>query len=192
MSETKKDVLAYVIIVFLLLGALFGMQIMSFIFGTLDPSVITSFTDKNEFVVNESGSAEEAGYTVAGASVLGFKGSVTVTEMLNATDGVLLPAANYTVNADTGLIVNGTAVNYDTVLITYNYIRDGDLQLTSEAIQNDSLAAIQTYSAASSTQFSTVSIAITLILLIGLFVIFWKLIMKDGLIGGNKGSGNFS
>ena len=113
MSETKKDILAYVVIVFLLLGALFGMQIMSFIFGNLGP--------------------EAAGLTAGSA-----------------------------------------------------------LFNVSAAIQNDSLAAIQTYSAASSTQFSTVSIAITLILLIGLFVIFWKLIMKDGLIGGTKGSGNFS
>ncbi len=115
MSVTKNEIMSYVIIAFLLLGALFGMQIMSFIFGNLGP--------------------EAAGLT------------------------------------------EGTAL--------FNI---------SSQIQNDSLGAILTYSSGASTQFSTLNIAITLILLIGLFIIFWSLVMKGGVLsmGKDKGSGNFS
>lgn len=195
MGVTKNEIMSYVVIAFLLLGALFGMQIMSFMFGTLNPSSFSSFTDTTIFVSNESGGPiDTSGYTVAGASNLGFTGGVSVTEMLNATDGVLIPAANYTVTTTTGLIVNATIVQYDTVLITYSFTRESDTQLTSEAIQNDSLGAILTYTSGSSTQFSTLNIAITLILLIGLFIIFWSLVMKGGVLnmGKDKGSGNFS
>lgn len=54
-------------------------------------------------------------------------------------------------------------------------------------IQNNSLQAVVTYTDASSTQFNTISIAIVLILLIGVFLVFWKIFVgKDK---GDRGSG---
>ncbi len=110
--DVRKTVLLYAGVAFILLGVLFGMNIMTFIFGSLGP--------------------EAAGFTE-----------------------------------------NSAAWN------------------TSEAIQNDSLNSIETYSSASSTQFSTISIAIILAILISLFVLFWYYFMGSENVGSNKG-GSFS
>lgn len=50
----------------------------------------------------------------------------------------------------------------------------------SQATQNNSLAAINTYSANAGTQFTTLSIAITLALLVAVFVFFWKAFQMGG------------
>ena len=109
-----SDVKSFVAIVFLLLGALFGMMIMSFIFGNLGPT-------------------------------------------------------------NAGLGVGSVAFNI------------------SQAVQNNSLGAIQTYSEQADTQFNTAGIAIVLLILIALFAIFWKFFIggkKKG--GGGGGMGGFS
>jgi len=109
----KKEVLAFAGIAFLLLGVLFGMQIMTFIFGNLGP----------------------------------------------------------------------TSSGLDAGTIAFNI---------SQAVQNNSLQAINTYTEQSDTQFNTTGIAITLLVLIALFAIFWRIFMgKGGISGGNSG-GNFS
>ena len=57
--------------------------------------------------------------------------------------------------------------------------------------QNNSLVAITTYTEGASTQLNTVSIAIILILLIGVFLVFWQIFVSGkgarGTSGGNFG-----
>jgi len=108
-----NDVKAFIAIVFLLLGALFGMQIMAFIFGNLGP-------------------------------------------------------------ANAGLTTGTIAFNI------------------SQAVQNNSLGAIETYSEQADTQFNTAGIAIVLLILIALFAIFWKFFIGTGKGGKGGGMGNFS
>ncbi len=56
---------------------------------------------------------------------------------------------------------------------------------TSLEIQNDSLNAISNYSTQAGTQFTTLGIAITLILLVAVFLFFWQAFMGKG----GKGEG---
>lgn len=107
-NETSKAVLASVFIFFGLLAALFGANIMTFIFGQLGPTA--------------------AGLTVS----------------------------------DVG----------------YN---------ESLAVQNASLQGIKVYAESSSTQFNVVSITIILILLVGVFIFFWKTFMGNGKKGAAMG-----
>ncbi len=107
------DVKSFIAITFLLLGALFGMMIMSFIFGNLGPG-------------------------------------------------------------NSGLDVGTIAFNI------------------SQAVQNNSLGAIETYSEQADTQFNTAAIAIVLLILISLFAIFWKFFIGGGKKSGAGGMGNFS
>ena len=58
-------------------------------------------------------------------------------------------------------------------------------------IQNDSLNAIGNYSTQAGTQFTTLGIAITLILLVAVFLFFWVAFMGKGK-GGSSGPGGFS
>ena len=107
-----KSVKQFAMIGFLLLAVLFGMQIMTFIFGNLGP--------------------ENSGLTAG-------------TEAFNQ----------------------------------------------SLQIQNDSLTAIGNYATQSGTQFTTLGIAITLVILVAVFIFFWAAFMgsgKDSIAGG----GNFS
>ena len=98
MGSPQKSVKEFAMIGFVLLAVLFGMQIMTFIFGNLGPS-------------------------------------------------------------NSGLTVGSEAYN------------------VSEDIQNQSLRAISDYAGQSGTQFTTLGIAITLILLVAVFLFFWKSFM---------------
>ncbi len=109
--QAGKMIGEYAGIAFTLLGVLFGMMIMTFIFGQLGPSA--------------------SGLT---ASDPGYNESLTV--------------------------------------------------------QNNSLVAITTYTAGASTQLNTVSIAIILILLIGVFLVFWKIFVTNKK-SSDSGGGNF-
>ncbi len=111
MGKINESVKEFAFIAFTLLGVLFGMMIMTFIFGQLGPS--------------------SSGLTIAD---VGFNESLQV--------------------------------------------------------QNNSLNAIVTYTAQSDTQFSTVAIAITLVILIAVFLLFWRIFVsqkkkKEGGAGDN-------
>ena len=112
MAKVQKSVTEFAMIGFVLLAVLFGMQIMTFIFGNLGP--------------------ENSGLT------------------------------------------EGTEA--------YN---------TSIQIQNDSLHAIGDYTAQSGTQFTTLGIAITLVILVAVFLFFWVAFMGKGK-KGDEGPGGFS
>lgn len=111
MADVRKSIMSFAIIAFTLLGILFGMNIMSFIFGNLGP-------------------------TTAG-------------------------------------------LGDDT--IAFNI---------STAIQNNSLQGLDVYSQQSNTQFTTVSVAITLVILLAVFGLFWAFFVTAQ--GKSKGGGSFS
>lgn len=110
-SDTTKEILGYITVFFLLLAALFGGQIMTFIFGQLGPGA--------------------AGLTIS----------------------------------DPG----------------YNQ---------SLQVQNASLNGIVTYAEGSTNQMNVLSIAIILVLLIGVFLIFWNKFIK-GNVAGKGAAMNF-
>ena len=109
---TSKSVREFAMIGFILLAVLFGMQIMTFIFGNLGPE-------------------------------------------------------------QSGLEFYSEAYN------------------RSAGIQNDSLVAIGAYAEQSETQFTTLGIAITLVILVAVFLFFWKAFM-GGRSPGSGGGGGFS
>ena len=109
-NGTVQEILGYITVFFLLLAALFGGQIMTFIFGQLGP--------------------EAAGLTPADAA--------------------------------------------------YNISLD---------VQNASLQSIKTYAEGSDNQMNVLSIAIILILLIGVFLLFWNKFIKGNV--GKSGGMNF-
>jgi len=111
--DVGKGVKGFAVVAFTLLGILFGMMIMNFIFAQLGPDA-------------------------------------------------------------SGLEVNDTG--YDQAV----------------QIQNNSLNAIVTYTEQSDTQFSTIAIAITLIILIAVFLIFWKIFVVGKDSKSNGSAGNFA
>ncbi len=76
--------------------------------------------------------------------------------------------------ANAGLVAGSTAFN------------------TSQAIQNNSLGAIETYSEQADTQFNTAAIAVTLLILLSLFILFWRFFMGSQGAGGRSGGGSFT
>jgi len=187
--NTRKETVSFIAIVFLLAGALFGMIIMAFVFGNLGLAADTTFDPINRRINNESGVLNDS-YTLSNANVIGFANPIIVL-IVNTTNGVV-DAANYTVSA-AGILSNLTAeggnVSAGTgdVNITYTYDSTDTPQLVSTAITNFSLGAIETYSEQSNTQFSTAAIAVTLLILLALFILFWRFFMGTS-GGGSAGS----
>ena len=109
------------------------------------------------------------------------------------TDGVNVPLVrdvDYTLSNATGLLVFNISKVYQGVTINWTYIGGSQVLNNIRDVQNNSLQGIVSYTAQSTTQFSTVAIAITLAILIALFLLFWVFFIKgDG--KGKTDGGNF-
>ena len=184
--DIKKDVAAFIFIVFLLVGGLLGVQISAFISGNLDASVDSAFDDSVVSVVNLTGAfINSTNFTISEASVAGFNGGFTVTSATNSTNGFVIPVSNYTVNAVTGSISNATAFTFPAVNLTYTFIQKTNAEVVANQVGNQTLQSLSTYSSGASTQMNTISISITIALLIALFVFFMR-----AFIGKRKGGSN--
>ena len=180
-----KEVFAFVGIAFLLLGVLFGMQIMTFIFGNLGTTT-SSFDAALNPIINETGFINQSGYTLVGASDVGFA-NPSISLAKNATSDLAIGAGNFTVNTTTGIVRNITNITWSSVNFTYTYNSDSIAKITADAVTNNSLTSIATYTAQADTQFNTTAIAITLLVLIALFGIFWRVFMSKGGMSGDGG-----
>ena len=188
MSKSEKTIREFAMIGFVLLAVLFGMQIMTFIFGVFGSIDIV---DATATVTNETGAwLNTTTYTVNGASTVGFNGGVTITGIWNYTGGAVIPVANYTLDSSAGTIVNATTSTYPSINISYTYNYKTEVERASESNTNDTLNAIGNYSTQSGTQFTTLGIAITLVLLVAVFLFFWQAFMGKGKKG--EGPGSFS
>ena len=189
-NNTVNEILGYITVFFLLLAALFGGQIMTFIFGQLGPDA-AGITDENNVAINETGAfLNITSYTVGNSTVTGF-GNLVILSALNVTQFVndTILVANFTV-VNGSSFTNSSILNYADILVTYSYTSFSDVKIASLAVQNESLNAVVTYAEGSSNQMNVVTIAIILILLIGVFLLFWNRFIKDN-VGGKAGAMNF-
>ena len=204
-DNVGKSVMSFALIAFTLLGILFGMNIMTFLFGNLGDSTISILDDKTVTITNETGAwVNDTFFTVSvrtGDSR--FNGAFSVVSAFNASNSstdvayvpVLIPAGNYTVFPTNGSFVrnaNSAAYNWTNVNVTYNYAQKTSARISSEQVNNNSLNAINTYSKQADTQFSTVSIAITLIILLAVFAFFWRFFVTSQGRSGKGNAGDFS
>ena len=187
-----KNIKEFALIGFVLLAVLFGMQIMTFVFGNLSSTDI--LTDDTQTVINETGAyINITGYTVALASQSNFSGGVVITAVWNYSTQDLLLSGNYTVNSATGVLTNASTSPYSTnnyaVNVSYTSKHRTEAEMVSRETTNKSLRAISSYAGQSGTQFTTLGIAITLVILIMVFMFFWKAFMGKG--KGESGGGSF-
>ncbi len=189
MAKAMESIRDFAFIAFTLLGVLFGMMIMSFIFGQLGSSSL-NLPDDTLTVINQSGAfINESIYTINEVTDINFNGGFAVLKAYNGSSGKLIISANYTYDPS-GTLINATAIEWHNVSLTYTYKAKPSAVLNADTIQNNSLQAIVTYSAGASTQFNTVSIAIILGLLIAVFLIFWKIFVSNKK-GSSGGAGTF-
>jgi len=185
MTKVLKSVGAFAGIAFLLLGILFGMQIMSFIFAQLNPANSGIIDDVSATVTNETNAyLNSTGYIVLNASVTGFSG-LAITSALNSTDGTDILLGNFTVTGAN--VTNATTQTFKNVSYTYTYNKHSETRISLDSVNNNSLQSIVTYTEQADTQFSTIAIAITLAILIALFLLFWIFFIKGGGKGKDEG-----
>ena len=190
MGTTQKSVKEFALIGFILLAVLFGMQIMTFIFGNF-VTINENTEGVSATIINETGAyINISGYDVLVNSGGLFKGSVVITSIVGNTPGHP-DEYNFTIglgNATTstaGVVTNLTDYNttiLSNVSLSYRYTNKSTAEIIGEQVGNESLAAIGNYATQSGTQFTTLGIAITLVILVAVFLFFWKAFM-----GGGKG-----
>ena len=177
--NVKKEAVAFVGLIFLLLGALFGMQIMTFIFGNLGTAAQGNFNFETISVANEQGWINSSGYTLITNTLPGFS-SPTITSARNAT--AIIGSGNFTLSSS-GILTNTSTATapgtWQNVFLNYTYVRYTSPGVVALQVNNESLQAIQTYASQSDTQFSTAAIAITLLILLALFGLFWGFFMGN-------------
>ena len=162
-----------------LIVSLFVIGLLVMIFALMSGALQTASYDTTSVsVVNETvtGLIDATGTgAVSGADTFGFA-SFTVSVVHNSSNGYVLPAANYTANAD-GSIVNATVETFPyEVNVTYSYTYDAGNQATG--IINDTTNAL-----ASSTDFFDLFIVIgSMVVLILLTVIIIVAIRNSGMM----------
>ena len=201
-TKTQSSVREFALIGFLLLAVLFGMQIMSFIFGNMNV-INTSLDDVSETITNETEAwVNTTGYTLNGASDTGATGFTLTTIWGNQPGGgdtgynFSIALANATTSS-VGVVSNLTTFNVtilSNVSLSYTYTRTSQAEILGEAVNNDSLLAIGNYASQSGTQFTTLGIAITLVVLVAVFIFFWVAFMGGGSMSGrgSRGRGSIS
>ncbi len=187
MGTSQKSIKEFALIGFVLLAVLFGMQIMTFIFGSLGGA--DYLDDVTQSTVNETGAYINAtGYTLSQASQSNYSGGASITALWNSTNGTSIALDKATVT-DAGVMTNATAIVWGNVTVSYSTNHKTEAEMVSDSTANDSLHAIGDYAGQSGTQFTTLGIAITLILLVAVFLFFWKSFMGKG--KGESGAGSF-
>ncbi len=201
MGKSLSMVKEYAVIAFTLLGVLFGMVLMTFIFGQLGHS--NNLADVSATKLNESENQttiiaflNQTGYRLIPAGYDNYT-SASITRILASVDtgypyNVTVPASNYTLNS-LGVLRNATSSTQANISIDYTFNYKSEAEMNSRTVENNSLNGIVTYTNNSSTQFNTVSIAIILILLIGVFLIFWGIFVANKRKkASNEMGGNFA
>ncbi len=195
--SSKSSVKEFALIGFLLLAVLFGMQIMTFIFGSL--SSADYLVDDTIITINETEVwLNQTPYIISKASQSDFTGGFVITALWNGTDqgapggyNVTIPLANATAVSSTGAFTSTDFLyNSTNVSISYTSRHKTEAEVVSDQTTNDSLRAIGKYAEQSGTQFTTLGIAITLIILVAVFLFFWQAFM--GRKKGETGTGGFS
>ncbi len=198
MGKINDNVKEFAMVTFTLLGILFGMILMTFIFGQLGSSAANSIDNSITGVTNETVLlADATGIgSISGATNSNFV-TWNATLILNATISVtgstsnetLVEGADYTLFTNNGTFQNITG-DWNRSFVTYSVTRKTEAKESVESTQNNSLNSIVTYTNQSDTQFSTVAIAITLVILIAVFLLFWRIFVSQKK-KEDKSSGNF-
>ncbi len=197
------QIVLFVGIVFLLLGVLFGAQIFTFIFGSIGQANVSSIplaTDtRTNLSVVEVGTdigINLTGFIIPEASNANFTGGVVITAAFNITSDLnaIIPLSDIAVNALTGNVTNATTTVYNNVSLSYTFSVKTQQQIATENVNNNSINSIVTYTEQADTQLNTAAIAITLLILIALFLVFWVAFIRPMMqqSSGKNSGGNFS
>lgn len=181
MGKALKSIKEYGAIAFTLLGILFGMFLMVVLFGNLDGAVV--YTQDAVTVVNETGGfANATGYTVDQVASSTGAANFVLTAVWNYTipsSNVSVPLTNVSLGSSTGVLTNATVITYPNLSLSYTNTKNPEEEIVSDGILNDSLVSITTYTGQSSSQFRILAFAILFIILVGLFLLFWKIFVAD-------------
>lgn len=169
-----------VVVMLFVIGLL--IAIFSLMGGELQTSTYTTTTTAvvNESLTTVTNSAE----TLAGKS---YRSAVcTVSQCINSTDAVVIPATNYTATACTVAKANGVEVLYNNTnwKCSYSYVWEADNTATN--VMNDTVGGIS-----GATDWFDIFIVITaMVVLILLVVIIITAIRSSGMVaGGDNSSG---
>lgn len=117
----KKDKgVAGLTILLSVVAMIFIIGFLVMVFAIIGSELSTnSATAVSTTVNNETGSINSTGYTLDGASAMGFNNPAIVLA-LNATANTTIASGNYTLSS-AGVVTNATGVIFDDVLFTYTY-----------------------------------------------------------------------
>ena len=198
MAKAQNSVREFATIGFLLLAVLFGMQIMVFIFGGLGQLEIADVTVNvgNESITHNVVNGVSTITTIDPSNINFVSWNASVVYNISVLGGsavgnnILVEGTDYQIFTNNGSFGNITG-GWNVTNVTYAVVQKTEVELRSEEVTNDSLNAIGNYSTQAGTQFTTLGIAITLILLVAVFIFFWVAFMSKGK-KGDSGPGGFS
>ena len=153
-------------LIFGIASLVIGVIIAFVIVSTLSDANLLSNNRDSVSVSDESGWINGTTYTLTGVSAdRAIASSFSITAAANATDGLAIPAANYTIT--NGIITNGTDTNYDTVTLNYTYSLYNREELSTDDLSGNFTAGVDNVSS----KIPTVLLIAAIVLILGVLVL---------------------
>jgi len=118
------------------------LVLLVYTFGTVYSGLESTAVSNS--VTNESGWLNATAFTLAGASSTGEPRTFGVSQLWanTSTDYELLPAANYSVDSDTGIVTRLATENYPQAKYSYTYLNNSASQVASREAQSNTTRAV--------------------------------------------------
>ena len=158
----------------LITGLVFGIAslviavIIAFVIvGTLTGADLLTTGRTTATVTNESGAYINATtYQLAGLNTNYVPGTISITSIYNATDGVLITSGNYSVSS-TGVLTNATTTNWNNVNVTYSSSVYSTEEISTTALSGNFTSGVDNVSA----KIPTVLLGAAIVLILGVLVL---------------------
>ena len=160
-------------LVFGIASLVIGVIIAFVIVSTLTGADLLTSTRTTGTVTNESGGDIGAtGYQLAALDAQYVPGTISITDVYNATDGVLITSGNYTVSS-TGLLTNASVTTWTDVNITYSSSIYSEEEQSTTSLSGNFTAGVDNVSS----KIPTVLLVAAIVLILGvlaLLVATWQ------------------
>jgi len=155
----------------------FGLTAVQTFFGSILAIALLAFViviimgtlQSADLVQSSTGTATETnkyinitGYTLGQSGLDGFTG--TITEIVNATDGVVIASGNYTLTDS--VLYNATATNWADVNVTYSYTYDSDAQNQLQSITGNTSTGVTGFFNSISPVYAILAVLVIILVLV--------------------------
>lgn len=180
MNKKGQNLNLIIMIVFGIASLVIGTIVAFTLISTLSGANLLQQGRTTGTVSNETGGwLNSSGYTLDSFDTW-LHTAPSITAMRNGTDATVISAANYTINSNTGVVTNATALNWASIQIDYTYAIKTKEELSTTMMSTNFTAGVDNISS----KIPTVLLIAAIVLILGVLAVLVGLWQKMKTGGG--------